>query len=94
MMCTTAANLVGVELSFEKSGEHLRRGTMKYSRLRPPLDADLLPDDEEGEMILPVYLSKLGVVRIDDMPERAPVRASVTAADRERKREIERSVMG
>jgi hypothetical protein len=33
------------------------------------------------------------VVEIDNMPERAPTRASVTAADRERKREIERSVM-
>jgi hypothetical protein len=66
---------------------------VKYSRLRPPLDAELLPDDEEGEVILPVYLSELGMVEIDDMPERAPMRASVTAADRERKREIERSVM-
>jgi hypothetical protein len=54
---------------------------VKYSRLRPPLDAELLPDDEEGEVILPVYLSELGVVEIDDMPERAPTRASVTTAD-------------
>jgi hypothetical protein len=45
-------------------------------------------------VILPVYLSELRVVGIDDMLERAPVRASVTVADRERKREIERSVMG
>jgi hypothetical protein len=47
---------------------------VKYSRLRPPLDAELLPDDEEGEAMLPVYLSKLGVVEIDDLPERAPGR--------------------
>jgi hypothetical protein len=31
------------------------------------------------------------VVRIDGMPERAPARASVTAADRERMRQIERT---
>jgi hypothetical protein len=33
------------------------------------------------------------MVKIDDLPERALMRASVTAVDRERKREIERSVM-
>jgi hypothetical protein len=33
----------------------------------------------------------LGVVGIDGMPERALARASVTAADRERMREIERT---
>jgi hypothetical protein len=42
-------------------------------------------------VILPVYPSELGVVGIDGMPERAPARASVTAADRERMREIERT---
>jgi hypothetical protein len=42
-------------------------------------------------VILPVCLSELGVVGIDDLQERAPARASVTAADRERMREIERA---
>jgi hypothetical protein len=83
--------IVEVEGIAMNSGELLKRGTVKYSRLRPPLDAKLLPNDEEGEAILPVCLSELGVVGIDDMPERAPMRALVIAADRERMREIERA---
>jgi hypothetical protein len=35
----------GGDRSFTDSGELLQRGTVKYSRLRPLLDAKLLPDD-------------------------------------------------
>jgi hypothetical protein len=52
----------GNERSFVDSSELLWRGTVKYSRLRTPLDAKLLPDDEEGEAILPDLLLELVVV--------------------------------
>jgi hypothetical protein len=35
----------GGDRSFADSGELLQRGTVKYSRLRPLLDAKFIPDD-------------------------------------------------
>jgi hypothetical protein len=53
MMCTTAANLVGVELSFEKSGEHLRRGMSdSFLLLTPQLDS-FYRDDLGDDVLLP-----------------------------------------
>jgi hypothetical protein len=60
--CSAVLIADGYERSFADSGELLRRGTVKYSRLRPPLDAKLLPDDEEGEALLPDLLLGLEVV--------------------------------
>jgi hypothetical protein len=53
MMCTTAANLVGVELSFEKSGEHLRRGTSYFVRLLTPRLDSFYTDDLGDDALLP-----------------------------------------
>jgi hypothetical protein len=83
--------MVGVEWIAMNSGELLRKGTIKFVVLRPLLHAILLPDDLLDKALLLVYPSELGVVGIDGMPERAPARASVTAADRERMKEIERA---
>jgi hypothetical protein len=78
----------GGERSFADSDELLREGTSKFVVLWPLLHAILLLDDLLDKALLPVYPSELGVVGIDGMPERAPARASVTAADRERMRGI------
>jgi hypothetical protein len=60
--CSAMLITDGYERSFTDSGELLRRGTVKYSWLRPPLDAKLLPDDEEGEALLLDLLLGLEVV--------------------------------
>jgi hypothetical protein len=84
MRCSEIADMVGVKCIAMYSGELLRKGTSKFVVLWPLLHAILLPDDLLDKALLPVYPSELGVVGIDGMPERAPARASVTVADRER----------
>jgi hypothetical protein len=88
LICSEASIVDGDEHNFADSNELLRKGTSKFVVLRPLLDAILLPDDLLDKALLLVYLSELGVVGIDGMPERALARASVTAADRERMRGI------
>jgi hypothetical protein len=91
LICLEASIVDGDEHNFADSGELLQKGTKKFVVLRPLLHAILLPDDLLDKALLLVYPSELGVVRIDDMLERAPARALVTAADRERMRGIGRA---
>jgi hypothetical protein len=91
MRCSERVEMVGVEWIAMNSGELLRKGTSKFVVLRPLLQAILLPEDLLDKALLPVYPSELGVVRINGMPERAPARASVTTADRERMKDIEKA---
>jgi hypothetical protein len=51
------------------SGELLRRGTVKFSWMRLPLDAILHRDDQQGDALLPDNLLELGVVGIVGYPE-------------------------
>jgi hypothetical protein len=51
------------------SGELLRRGTMKFSWMRLPLDAILHRDDQQGDALLPDNLLELRVVGIVGYPE-------------------------
>jgi hypothetical protein len=57
------------ELNGADSGELLRSGTMKFSWMRPPLDAILHRDDQQGNALLPDNLLELGVVGIVGYPE-------------------------
>jgi hypothetical protein len=54
--CSVKWHMVGDDGLVENSGDIPAKGTTKYSRLQPPLDAKLLPDDWEGEAILPDLL--------------------------------------
>jgi hypothetical protein len=88
LICSVASIVDGDEHNFVDSGELLRKGTSKFVVLQPLLHAILLLDDLLDNVLLLVYPSELGVVGIDGMPKRAPTRALVTAADRERMRGI------
>jgi hypothetical protein len=49
------------------SSELLRRGTVKLSWMRLPLDAILHRDDQPGDALLPDILLELGVTSLDGL---------------------------
>jgi hypothetical protein len=57
------------ELNGVDSDEPLRSGMEKFSWIRPPLDAILHRDDQQGDALLPDNLLDLGVVGIVGYPE-------------------------
>jgi hypothetical protein len=49
------------ELDFAITGEVLRKGMIKFDKLRAPLDACLLPDDLRAEALLLDHVPEAGV---------------------------------
>jgi hypothetical protein len=71
--------------------ELMRKGTVKFSRLRLPLDAPLYRDDVEDEAPLLDHFLKLGVVSTVGLPEKLRRGCLVIAEDTETVREIQRA---
>jgi hypothetical protein len=61
--------IIEVESIAMNSGELLRRGTVKFSWMRLPLDAILHRDNQQSAALLPDNLLELRVVGIVGYPE-------------------------
>jgi hypothetical protein len=69
MRCPEWSGMVGVEYIGMNFGDDLHKGTTKFSQLGPPLDALILPDDQQSDALLPDKLLELGMVGIVGYPE-------------------------
>jgi hypothetical protein len=63
--CSNMPIEAGGEHNDADSDELLRRGTVKFSWMRLPLDAILHQDDPGDKALLPDYSLELGVLAID-----------------------------
>jgi hypothetical protein len=87
----SAASIVdGNEHNITDSGELLRKGIAELGRCSPPLDALLLQDDKQSEMLPPDHLSELKVVSDSSAVMNSGEVSHLAGDNREDQREIER----